>query len=198
MDDKDWTGDSGSVYKTLGSRTKSYIRPQHDFYATDPKAVDLLCENEAFDGGIWECACGTGHISKRLEELGHSVISSDLVYRGYGLNGSHDFFTTPLPKPELNIVTNPPYKYAREFVERALDIVADGKKAAMFLRLLFLESKARKKLFLKHPPKTVYVSSSRLRCAKNGVFDKGIAAMAFAWFVWEKGYTGETKIKWVN
>ena len=24
------------------------------------------------------------------------------------------------------------------------------------------------------------------------------SAVAYAWFVWEKGYTGETGIKWIN
>lgn len=75
----------------------------------------------------------------------------------------------------------------------------------MFLKLTFLEGKRRKELFKKQPPKIVYVSSSRLGCAKNGEFniDKDGelnmgGAVAFAWFVWEKGYTGDTIIKWFN
>lgn len=72
----------------------------------------------------------------------------------------------------------------------------------MFLKLTFLEGKARKKLFTKYPPKVIYVSSSRLQCAKNGDFDKygkGVGtAVAYAWYVWQKGYTGDTIIKWIN
>lgn len=107
---------------------------------------------------------------------------------------------SPPPLPEFDIVTNPPYKYALEFVEHALDILADGHKAAMFLKLQFLEGKARRRLFEEHPPKTVYVSSSRLVCALNGDFEaaKGKNAVAYAWYVWVKGYTGETVVKWIN
>lgn len=45
----------------------------------------------------------------------------------------------------------------------------------------------------------VYVSSSRLQCAKNGDFDKyANTAVAYAWYVWQKGYDGNTIIKWIN
>ena len=65
----------------------------------------------------------------------------------------------------------------------------------MFLKIQFLEGKARRALFEKYPPKTVYVSSSRLRCAMNGIKS---SAVCYAWYVWVKGYTGDTVIKWIN
>lgn len=72
----------------------------------------------------------------------------------------------------------------------------------MFLKLLFLEGKARRNLFEKYPPCTVYVCSGRIDCAKNGDFDRmrenGGGALAYAWFVWQKGYKGNTIIKWIN
>lgn len=70
----------------------------------------------------------------------------------------------------------------------------------MFLKLQFLEGKARRKLFDKYPPKRVYVSSARLRCAMNGDFEKYAKpnAVCYAWFVWEKGYTGDIIVKHIN
>ena len=71
-----------------------------------------------------------------------------------------------------------------------------------FLKVQFLEGKARKKLFEKYPPKVIYVASSRLLCAKNGEFQKmrdgGGSAVAYAWFIWEKGYKGDTVVRWFN
>jgi len=94
---------------------------------------------------------------------------------------------------------NPPYKLTQEFVEHSIDIVNDGSKVCMFLKVLFLESQTRKKMFAKYPPKTIYVSSSRLNCAKNGNFDEYMSsAVAYTWYVWEKGFTGDTIIKWIN
>ena len=69
----------------------------------------------------------------------------------------------------------------------------------MFLKIQFLEGKARRELFRQHPPKVVYVSSSRLLCAPNGDFtNTNGSAVAYAWFVWEKGFKGDTIIKWIN
>ena len=96
----------------------------------------------------------------------------------------------------------PTYKYAIDFVYKALQIVPEGKKVCMFLKIQFLEGKARRKLFRSHPPKVVYVSSSRLLCAPNGDFEhatkNGGSAVAYAWFVWEKGFKGDTIVKWIN
>ena len=135
-----------------------------------------------------------------LSRGGYSVHSTDLVDRGYEGTEIIDFLTYN-SKNSMDIITNPPYKYAKEFVEHALDISADGVKVAMFLKLTFLEGKARKKLFEKYPPKTVYVSSSRLQCAKNGDFEKygkGVGtAVAYGWYVWEKGFNGKPTIEWI-
>lgn len=68
-DSKDWTGNKASVYKTLAASNYSNSeREKNDFYATDPKAIDLLLEKEKFSDLIWEPACGQGHLSKRLEQ----------------------------------------------------------------------------------------------------------------------------------
>lgn len=71
----------------------------------------------------------------------------------------------------------------------------------MFLKLTFLETQKRKQLFLQHPPKTIYVSSSRLGCSQTGQFNSDgntVSAVAYCWFIWEKGYKGDTVIKWFN
>ena len=198
---KDWTGNGNSIYKTLGaSNHTDKERQSEDFYATEPRAAELLLELEEFDENIWECACGQGDLSKVFEKAGHKVLSTDLVDRGYGTGGV-DF----LKCNEVfngDIITNPPYKYAQSFVEHALELVPDGHKVAMFLKLQFLEGKARRELFEKYPPKVVYVASGRLLCAKNGDFEGmragGGSAVAYAWYVWEKGYAGDTIIKWFN
>ena len=98
-----------------------------------------------------------------------------------------------------DIITNPPYRYAKEFVEKAMGIIPKGHKVAMFLKLTFLEGKARREMFRVIPPKIVYVSSSRLKCAMNGDFENMTGgALTFCWYIWEKGYKGDTIIKWFN
>lgn len=197
---KDWTGNARSIFSCNGATNHSEgEREKNDYYATEPKAVELLLEQEQFSACIWEPAAGEGHISEVLKANGYNVFSSDLIDRGYG-QGNIDFFDCV--ENERDIITNPPYKYAKEFVEHALNISRDGTKIAMFLKLTFLESKKRRELFDKYPPQTVYVSSSRLQCAKNGDFEtykQGAGtAVAYAWYVWVKGQYAPTQIKWIN
>ena len=87
-----------------------------------------------------------------------------------------------------------------EFVKKALDIIPNGNKVAMFMGIQFLEGKARRKFLSDHPIKKVYVSSSRLNCAKNGDFIKynNNSARCYAWYIWQKGYNGNTELKWFN
>lgn len=97
----------------------------------------------------------------------------------------------------VDVITNPPYAMARQFVEKSLEIIPTGNRVAMFLKLTFLESEGRKLLFQEHPPETIYVSVNRLKCGLNGKFGKGSAA-CYAWFIWRKGFKGEPRIKWFN
>lgn len=196
---KDWTGNKASTFTCLGaSNHVEHDRAEHDYYATDPKAAELLLEVEPELDNIWECACGGGHLAKVFAKAGKLSKATDLINRGYG----DEFYDFLIPEAYFwygDIVTNPPYKFALEFVEQAISLIQDGHKVCMFLKLTFLEGKARKEFFKKYPPKTVYVCSGRVNCAKNGDFDKYTSsAVAYAWFVWEKGFTGKPTIEWIN
>jgi hypothetical protein len=203
MKNKDWVGNSNSIYKTISaSNHSSKERHQDDYYATDPFAIDCLLRFVELPDAVWECACGEGHLSERLKKYGHYVISTDLVDRGYNCEKLDFLEQTKRPIDDtICIVTNPPYKYAKEFVEKALSILRNGELCCMFLKLTFLEGKARKFLFNQSPPRQVLVFSERIICAKNGDFEavkaSGGSAVAYAWFVLEKGYKGRTVIGWV-
>ncbi len=200
---RDWTGGKNSVFSILGASNHSpSIRHPEEYYATPPSAVEQLLDLETFSPAILEPCCGGGHISRVLESRGHKVVNCDLYDRGYGIPGV-DFldpascaaaFTEPF---DGDIVGNPPYKYAQEFVERGLDVIADGHKCAWFLKLTFLEGKSRRALFDRGCLEKVYVSSSRLGCGKNGT-EWNPSAVCYAWFVWQKGFHGEPIIRWFN
>lgn len=195
---KDWVGNSNSIYKTIGASNHANAdRETNDFYATEPKAVEMLLQHEQFSKNIWECACGENHLTDILINHNYNVRYSDIVDRCG--NEVNNFLSPDNTFFSGDIITNPPYKYATEFVYKAIELIPKGNKVAMFLKLLFLEGKERKKLFQTYPPKTIYVFSSRIKCAKNGDFESiKSSAVAYAWFVWEKGYTGQTIIKWIN
>ena len=193
---KDWTGGYRSVVGCLGASSHSTSeREENDFYATDPIAAEWLVNLENLDNNIWECACGQGHLAKVFEAHGYNVKATDLIDRGYG-EGGVDFLQCD-EKFDGDIITNPPYKYAEQFIQHALTLIPNGKKVCMFLKVQFLEGKGRKALYAIYPPHYIYVSSSRIACIKNGV-EVCNAIQAYAWYIWEKGYKGDTIIKWFN
>ena len=142
---KGWTGNKKSTFVTLGaSNHTDKEREANDFYATDPIAIDkLIAEFEIIPlHRIWECACGTGCLSERLKYFGYDVISSDIVDRGYG--EVKDFLgATDMPDDCQCILTNPPYKYASEFIKHSLELLPDGGLCFMFLKTTFLEGQKR-------------------------------------------------------
>lgn len=187
---------TNNFFTTLGSTAHAlWEREQNDFYATDPIAIKLLLEQEKFKNTILEPACWQWHLSKPLIEAWYEVESYDLVDRWYWK--VKNFFD--ITEWNWDIITNPPYAIAQKFVEHSLDIIKPWAKAALFLKVLFLESRTRKKLFLENPPKVIYVCSGRVNCVKNWDFDRySSTALAHAWFVWEKWYKGDTIVKWIN
>lgn len=159
--------------------------------------MEKLLKYETFDKNVWECCCGQGHLSKVLEDYGYDVKSTDLIDRGYGI-GDIDFLKTN-EKFDGDIITNPPYKLAKEFVVKALDTITDGHKVCFLLRIQFLESVDRyTNLFSKYPPKYIYIPAKRINCARNGEFDKYTGSVVcFIWIIWEKGYKGEPTVRWI-
>lgn len=198
----DWTGNKKSIFTTHGASNHSNAdRADLDYYATDPIAVYKLLEREKFNHYILEPACGGGHISDALIKNGYDVLCSDVIDRGYpNQRFTQDFLTDyRATKNKRDIITNPPYVKAKEFVEHALDISEEHVKIAMFLKLTFLEGGKRKALFDKYPPKSIYVFRNRIDCWKNGIKpEKPSRAVCYAWFIWEKGYVEPPQIFWID
>ena len=201
---------------SLVGDTMNRERVDNDYYATPTDATASLLES--FDLSMCktflEPACGEGHISKVLERwfgvgtFNSKIYSFDLINRGFGY-GKTDF----LKFPEVNnwlfrgeskvdcIITNPPFKLAQEFIEKALRL--SNKYVIMFAKIQLLEGVERKKLFDKFPPKYIYVFTNRVNPLRNGnPLDengkKWASTMCFAWFIWEIGFEGEPTIRWLN
>lgn len=202
MKNKDWGGNKRTTYAQLGASNHcDHERQNEDFYATSPEAIDKLKAVYEIPKNIVEISAGNGHLSERLKELGHSVISWDIVQRDYPLDKVQDFLAVnELPKG-YSILTNPPFKISDKFVLHSLDLLEDGQQVIFFLKIQFLESQKRyKEIFSKTPPKYIYVFSERCLCAMNGEFEingkRQSNAVCYAWYVFEKGFNGDTILRW--
>lgn len=200
---KDWIGNKKTTFVQLGaSNHTEKEREINDFYSTDPASLQLFLDYKKIKEGttlnknIWECACGNGILSETLKKNGYQVLSTDLIDRGYGT--SNIDFLKQKEKWKGDILTNPPYKYALEFVKKALELLEDGNECIMFLKVQFLEGQERRKFFDKFPPKYIYVNSVRQTCYLNGDMSKKLSsASCYCWFVWEKGWLGDPIVKWI-
>lgn len=179
-----------------------------DYYATPTEATRALLDKYGLNDceTIFEPACGEGHISKEIErwfkkiKSEAKILSSDLIDRGYG-KGGIDFLKLDSQEKWDCIITNPPFKLSQEFIEKALQL--SNKYVIMFAKIQLLEGIARKKLFDKHPPKYIYVFTDRVNPLRNGnpLDEKGkpwASTMCFAWFIWEIGFEGEPRIRWLR
>lgn len=219
-----WTGNKNSTYTCLGASNHSKEeREVHDYYATDPLAAEYLLKIEPQITNVWEMCVGEGNLAEPYRREGKLKAISDLIDRGYypeGIMTSYGKDFLQMSKVwKGDMVSNPPYSIAVEWTKHCLDLLQDGHYLALFMKITFLEGKERRKFFEDNPPIRVWVSSSRIQCAKNNEFEvpkkdkngnvvydksgnpvmvKMSSAACYCWYIWQKGYKGPTELKWFN
>lgn len=207
----DWNSNKGSNLTTNGfANLSKQEREQNDYYATDPTAIEMLLDFDIPFNNVWENAVGGWHLANVLESNYLLNKASDIIVRRpEEVEYSEDTIQTEVidfleyDKPNSwdgDIITNPPYKFAKQWEIKSIETVTNGHYVALFLPIRYLEGKARRiELFDKFPPKYVYVSTSRIKAAMNGKFDEMTgSAVTYTWVIWQKGYTGETILRWFN
>ena len=181
-------------------------RVDNDFYATPFNATEAILKKEKLSGSILEPAAGQGHISKVLREFYpySEIVSTDLIDRdspfGIDVIPNVDFLTYNYNRKFDNIITNPPFKLAKEFILRALELAND--KVIMFAKIQLLEGQDRLKMWEDTPIKKIYVFSKRVNPMRNGseVDENGkpwSSTMCFAWFVWERNFEDLPTVEWI-
>lgn len=192
-ENKDWTGNHTDKE-----------RQREDYYATDSVAIDKLAKAFVIPHNVYEPCCGAGDLSKRLEQLGHNVVSTDLVDRGYGEGGVDFLLVNEMPFDGMDccILTNPPFKYATEMVEHALKILPYGCPCIFLMKTTALEGKSRyERLYRSGYLQHIYQFTERLLCAKNGDFEGmikgGGSAVAYAFFVFTAKKCDAPLIHWI-
>ena len=179
---------------------KCLLRQVNDFYATHHSCTSDILREEDFHHTILEPFCGTGTMSKVIEASGRDVESYDIIDRGYGKVA--DFFELDIEEGKFDIITNPPYNdRLAEIIAKCVKICKH--KVAILMPLRYLSSNARyNDIYKSNPPARVYVYQERICIAKNGDFttynDAGANLEIYAWYIWEKGYSGETILKWIH
>jgi hypothetical protein len=169
-------------------------------FPTPPWATRALCERIHRHGTqlkemtCREPAANRGHMVYPLAEYFCSVEASDIHDYGAGFR-TEDYLFGPSPERVDWTITNPPFRLAEQFIQRA--IATSDKGCAVIVRSAFLESVGRyKTLFSASPPSQVLQFTERVVMHKGKLSEKGSTATAYCWLVWQRGESG-TRFDWI-
>lgn len=174
-----------------------------DDFPTPPWAVRALCEWLQQTGEVLgptscrEPAANRGYMVRALAEYFNPVIASDVHDYGEGFETA-DYLFGPDPEPVDWTITNPPFRLAEQFIERALATSDEG--VAVIVRSAFLESVGRyERLFSKRPPSAVLQFVERVPMVKGRYDPEATTATSYAWLVWFAGdISGRTHMHWIQ
>lgn len=191
-----------------------------DFFPTPPWATRALIEvvlrklgyaPALQDARIWEPAAGEGHMAEVLREYGASVYATDVhrypnargrvdaigsfVGEGFDVIRAQDFRYSSRGDGYDFLITNPPFNLAEQFLVRAL---REAEVVALLLRSNFIDTQGRyERIFKTTPPICVAQFSERVPMHQGRWDPDGDTATAYAWFVWARGASIDTRLMWI-
>jgi hypothetical protein len=179
-----------------------------DDFPTPPWATRALCEHvlkphfNLKDHTVWEPACNRGHMAMPLEEYFAAVHASDIHDYGWdGQNVVEDFLFPNNFPPFCGaldadfVITNPPFRLAQRFIEKAQQVALVG--TAILVRTAFLEGVGRySELFKSNPPSIIAQFSERVPMWKGRLTATGSTATAYCWLVWLRDSV-DTHFVWI-
>lgn len=177
-----------------------WARHPDDWYVEPHWCSQRLFETERFDGRIYDPACGLGRVVQSAKAAGFEAVGSDLKYRSSHCSMVCDFLA-PSEATYDNIVSNPPFKDAQRFAEKALQRAAH--KVAFLLPTIWLHGDKRSRWLTQTPLATIYLLTPRPSMPPGTVIEAGIdpsnGTKDFAWLVWDH-LAGEAPpaIKWLR
>jgi hypothetical protein len=168
--------------RRIGGNQFNPNRSPTDLYPTAGGWTRALLGQVRLRGPLWEPAAGNGDMVRELERAGYQVQATDV------LTGT-DFLTSTVPWPG-SIITNPPYRFAYEFIDRALALAAH--QVAMLLPMGALGGSARcRRLWQPRPPTLILVIANRM------VVHGKPSQFNHVWAVWDRRVRRpDTVIRW--
>jgi hypothetical protein len=195
---------SGQNRSSAVMQQRSEPHDSLDDFPTPPWATRALCEflqaNLGFDLSMMSCrepAANRGHmVHPLLESFGH-IAASDIHDYGAGFRVEDYLFGPDQHWDRTDFtITNPPFKLAEQFIERALRLSRVG--CAVIVRAAFLEGVGRySRLFAITPPSYVLQFTERVVMHKGRLAPEGSTATAYAWLVWINDDQADTRLRWI-
>ena len=178
----------------MSSTNRGSLRSTDDFYETPHWTTELLMRNldinEVKYSPILEPSCGKGKIIDVLTQYYQDITGVD-INPEFNPDIVSNFLSWIPDRQYKTIITNPPFTYAQEFIEKSIEINPYGRNIFL-LRLNFLESKKRYDFWKSNMPSQILVLSERPKFYLNKT-----DSIAYAWFIWEP-HKGDTRISIIS
>ena len=187
------------------SKTKTRPRHKTDYYPTPLglcRAGMSYLSNKLDLGEkppvILDPGAGTGNWGKAVKEFypDSKLVGIELEEK-FSITDDYDaWITEDFLISNYNatmVVGNPPLSLAHEFISNGLDSLLEGGIMMYLLRVAFLNSQKRYKLWKTIPPAEVVISSRRPSFTGDGKTDD----TDYALYIWSKGWQGSTLLNWL-
>ncbi|SDQ99105.1 hypothetical protein SAMN05519103_00329 [Rhizobiales bacterium GAS113] len=183
-------------------------REANDHYVEPAWCSERLFELPLFRPGmmILDPACGFGTIVESAMRAGMCGFGSDVIPRWRAIPDRAGYydpreFEEMWPSREFDaIVSNPPFKVAREFAELAIE--RSGVLAALLLPANWVQGMRRSRWLAASPLHSVLFICPRPSMPPGHVIlaggKPGNGTTDYAWFIWVKGYDGTPQIGWLH
>lgn len=130
----------------------------------------------------------TWHNNGLLKSLGqNSCYVSDFLTLDMTNKGSFD-----------NVITNPPFKEARQIVDKCLELVKDGGHVTVLHRIDWVGTQERSKWMERRGLKSLTIICKRPVWEIDGKTKNVSDTREYAWFVFKKGYSYPPVVKWLT
>jgi len=169
---------SNKLGSWIAGGNPTYGRSENDFYETPKECIQGLLDNVKFPNVVEDPGCGTGAISNVLIENGIIPISTDLIYRGYGI-GDKDYLKQTV-KMANAMIANPPFKIAVPWIKKAMELEYDI--FALLLKSQYWHAATRFNLFYECKPSLIMPMTWRPDFTGGGN-----PTMDCMWCIWKRG-----------
>ena len=175
-----------------------------DDFPTQPWATRAVCEAlsalELINPQMVarEPAANRGFMVRPLMEFFSSVEAADVFDYGAGFPVV-DYLFGPDPAPVDWTISNPPFRLAQQFIERALRTSRVG--VAMIVRSAFTEGVGRHAtLYQVRPPSFIFQHVERVPMWKGRCVPEATTATSYCWLVWliDDGAAADTRFRWLG
>tara|TARA_R100001082_G_scaffold100186_1_gene69215 strand:- start:165 stop:656 length:492 start_codon:yes stop_codon:yes gene_type:complete len=153
-------------------------RRANDFYPTPHTIIERLLDDLGWQGKVWEPCAGDGRLVKALRDRNYEVVAGDI-------QSGTDFFTCD-QAAAATLITNPPFRTIRQFIDHAFALGVQ-RMALVCNERLWACRKGSEQMRRHRPSRFVNMDWREDYLGKGGAPDRALAVS-----IWDRPHSAVT------